>query len=485
MKGGCPVARKFRSIRSQGLARRWATNILSVVAATVVAMEIIFIFLVHEYYFSTVRQYLNNKISVITTSFSSYASGSYTDFENGARQYVESFNERDRMEVQVLNSSGKIVMSTNGFMPEKIEDYKEASAVSEGVSLWQGRLSSGEKVMAATTLIKSKQSNDITLGGVRIVVSLTDTNRQFSIIMWIGVGLGLVIFLVLVLSGTYFIRSIVNPIAGINRTARQIAAGDFDARIEPSENPRDDEIGRLGETINYMASELGSTEKMKNEFISSVSHELRTPLTAIKGWGETVLSSIDDPTITKKGIEVIISEAERLSVIVEDLLDFSRMQSGNLKYNMVPCDIVADVSEAVMTLTDTAKKQGVFLEYTEPEVMPTVVADAGRMQQGFINIISNSLKYTSKGGHILVDVKEEIGYVLIMVSDNGRGIPEADLDKVKQKFYKAEGSVRGSGIGLALADEIVKSHGGRLEISSTENIGTTVSIMLPIKPKTD
>ena len=339
--------------------------------------------------------------------------------------------------------------------------------------------------MAATTLIKSKQSNDITLGGVRIVVSLTDTSFQFNIIMWIGIVVGLALFLVTVLSGTYFIRSIVNPIAGINKTARQIAAGDFDARIEPSEKQRDDEISRLGETINYMASELGSTEKMKNEFISSVSHELRTPLTAIKGWGETVLSSIDDPTITKKGIDVIISESERLSVIVEDLLDFSRMQSGNLKYNMVPCDIVAEVSEAVMTLTDTARKQGVFLEYTEPEVMPTVVADPGRMQQVFVNIISNSLKYTSKGGHILVDVKEEIGYVLIMVSDNGRGIPEADLDKVKQKFYKAEGSVRGSGIGLALADEIVKNHGGRLEISSTENIGTTVSIMLPIKPKND
>ena len=152
---------------------------------------------------------------------------------------------------------------------------------------------------------------------------------------------------------------------------------------------------------------------------------------------------------------------------------------------MESCDIVAEVSEAVMTLTDTAKKQGVFLEYNEPESMPAVVADAGRMQQVFVNIISNALKYTSAGGHILVDVKEEIGYVLIMVSDNGRGIPEADLDKVKQKFYKAEGSVRGSGIGLALADEIVKNHGGRLEISSTENIGTTVSIMLPQKPKSE
>lgn len=477
--------RKIKKPKQQGLARRWAINILSVVAATIAVVETVFIFVVHEYYFSTVRQYLENKMSAITASFSSYSAGSYSDFELGARQYVEGFNERDKMEVQIIGPSGNVIMSTNGFLPDKNESYDGKETDLGGVTLKQGRLSSGEEVMTVTTLIKSKQSDDITLGAVRIIVSLSDTSRQYTIIVLIGIGVGLVMFLVMVFSGTYFIRSIVNPIAGINKTARQIAAGDFDARIEPSENPKDDEISRLGETINYMASELGSTEKMKNEFISSVSHELRTPLTAIKGWGETVLSSIDDPTITKKGIDVIISEAERLSVIVEDLLDFSRMQSGNLKYNMESCDIVAEVSEAVMTLTDTAKKQGVFLEYNEPESMPAVVADAGRMQQVFVNIISNALKYTSAGGHILVDVKEEIGYVLIMVSDNGRGIPEADLDKVKQKFYKAEGSVRGSGIGLALADEIVKNHGGRLEISSTENIGTTVSIMLPQKPRNE
>lgn len=477
--------RKIKKPKQQGLARRWAINILSVVAATIAVVETVFIFVVHEYYFSTVRQYLENKMSAITASFSSYSAGSYSDFELGARQYVEGFNERDKMEVQIIGPSGNVIMSTNGFLPDKNESYDGVGTDLGGVTLKQGRLSSGEEVMTAATAIKSKQSDDITLGAVRIIVSLSDTSRQYTIIVLIGIGVGLVMFLVMVFSGTYFIRSIVNPIAGINKTARQIAAGDFDARIEPSENPKDDEISRLGETINYMASELGSTEKMKNEFISSVSHELRTPLTAIKGWGETVLSSIDDPTITKKGIDVIISEAERLSVIVEDLLDFSRMQSGNLKYNMESCDIVAEVSEAVMTLTDTAKKQGVFLEYTEPESMPAVVADAGRMQQVFVNIISNALKYTSAGGHILVDVKEEIGYVLIMVSDNGRGIPEADLDKVKQKFYKAEGSVRGSGIGLALADEIVKNHGGRLEISSTENIGTTVSIMLPQKPRSE
>ena len=477
--------RKIKKPKQQGLARRWAINILSVVAATIAVVETVFIVVVHEYYFSTVRQYLENKMSAITASFSSYSAGSYSDFELGARQYVEGFNERDKMEVQIIGPSGNVIMSTNGFLPDKNESYDGVGTDLGGVTLKQGRLSSGEEVMTAATAIKSKQSDDITLGAVRIIVSLSDTSRQYTIIVLIGIGVGLVMFLVMVFSGTYFLRSIVNPIAGINKTARQIAAGDFDARIEPSENPKDDEISRLGETINYMASELGSTEKMKNEFISSVSHELRTPLTAIKGWGETVLSSIDDPTITKKGIDVIISEAERLSVIVEDLLDFSRMQSGNLKYNMESCDIVAEVSEAVMTLTDTAKKQGVFLEYTEPESMPTVVADAGRMQQVFVNIISNALKYTSAGGHILVDVKEEIGYVLIMVSDNGRGIPEADLDKVKQKFYKAEGSVRGSGIGLALADEIVKNHGGRLEISSTENIGTTVSIMLPQKPRSE
>ena len=473
----------MKGLRLSGLTKRWVFNVLSVVFVIILMLEFVFTYVIHKYYYSTVEQYLYNQMDAVASSFSAYSAGSYSDFESGARQYVENFAQRDSMEVQILNSNGKVIMSTSGFMPGAENEYKNAVTNENGMTSWRGKLSTGEDVMTVSTMVTSPQSRNINIGGIRIIVSLADTNKQYFLTLSIGIVFGLAMFLILMLSSVYFIRSIIMPVGRISETARQIASGDFEARIEPQK--RDDEIGKLCDTINYMASELASTEKMKNEFISSVSHELRTPLTAIKGWGETVLSSVDDPEIAKKGIDVIISEAERLSVIVEDLLDFSRLQSGNLKFNMQPCDVVAELSEAVLTLTDTARKNGVNLDYTEPVGIPAITGDPGRLQQVFVNIIDNAIKYTPAGGHIVVDMKLESGHVLILISDTGCGIPEQDLDKVKQKFYKAEGAVRGSGIGLAIADEIVSSHGGMLDISSTEHVGTTVSILLPLKQKNE
>ena len=133
------------------------------------------------------------------------------------------------------------------------------------------------------------------------------------------------ILLLMALTGFYFINSIVKPVQQISATAAKFAKGDFSLRIK---NDSGDEIGDLCTAINHMADELSSADTMKNEFISSVSHELRTPLTAIKGWAETI-NNERDPVITGKGIRVITNETERLSRMVEELLDFSRMQSGH------------------------------------------------------------------------------------------------------------------------------------------------------------
>jgi signal transduction histidine kinase len=288
------------------------------------------------------------------------------------------------------------------------------------------------------------------------------------------------LFLVIVLSGFYFIRSIISPIKGIGERARQIAHGDFATRIEV-DSRRKDEITALCNTINQMAGELASTEQMKNEFISSVSHELRTPLTAIKGWAETVMGSLEDPDLTRKGMEVIIGEAERLSVIVEDLLDFSRMQNGKLTYNMKPCDVVAEMQEAIISLSATAADQKILLDFTEPENVPIIIGDAGRLQQVFVNVVGNALKYTPEGGSIVVDIKPHETELEILVSDSGCGIDSEDLMYIKQKFYKGKDAARGSGIGLAIVDEIVSAHGGKLSISSTLHVGTTVTIFLPVQ----
>jgi signal transduction histidine kinase len=229
-----------------------------------------------------------------------------------------------------------------------------------------------------------------------------------------------------------------------------------------------------------MASELGATDRMKNDFISSVSHELRTPLTAIKGWGETILSSgPSDKETLSKGMSVIIEETERLSGMVEELLDFSRMQNGKFKMVMNKVDILAELGEAVLMFSDRAHREGLTLIYNEPESLPTVMGDRNRLKQVFVNILDNAFKYSNSGGIVTVGTSSGEKFVKISIADTGCGIPPADLPRVKEKFFKGNSTRRGSGIGLAVSDEIVCLHGGTLEIESEESKGTTVITTLP------
>ena len=230
-----------------------------------------------------------------------------------------------------------------------------------------------------------------------------------------------------------------------------------------------------------MADEIQNSEKMKNEFISSVSHELRTPLTAIKGWGETLVTlGAEDLGMMKKGMHVIIHETERLSDMVEELLDFSRIQNGRFTLVKTKMDILAELGDAVLIYTERARRDNMELIYHEPENVSYVFGDKNRLKQVFINIIDNALKYSDPGGTVTVTVTESDGYIVIVVKDTGIGISEKDLSKVTEKFYKADTTRRGSGIGLAVASEIVSLHEGTLHVDSKLGEGTTVTIKLPV-----
>ena len=214
----------------------------------------------------------------------------------------------------------------------------------------------------------------------------------------------------------------------------------------------------------------------------TVSHELRTPLTAIKGWGETILEDpIKDEALTKRGLNVIISESERLTSLVEELLDFSRMENGNLTMRMSSMDVLAELDEAVFVFKDRSMREGKELLYNVSEVPAPMTGDPNRIKQVFVNILDNSFKYTEAGGTISVTAKAENGFVTITIADTGCGIPTADIPYVTEKFYKANASVRGSGIGLAVVNEIVKRHNGTLSLNSIEGKGTTVTVVFPIQ----
>lgn len=465
---------------SKGITQRWLFNSLGLILAILIVIELAMAFIVQDYYYSGIRWQLGNIMTTTQESFSRYANQSQSEFASRSINAVENFSLKEQVELQVFDQNGDFILSSAGFTPELTErpDYDMALGVKSGqrIGVASYHLSSGENVMAYTYILTNAEEMT---GAVRLVVSLSGADRQIFIIVSVLLVIGIAVILFVIMSGSYFINSIVIPVKEIGVTARKIALGDFDARLEKKYN---DEIGDLCDTINYMAGELGTTEKMKNDFISSVSHELRTPLTAIKGWGETLmaLDPVKDREMMEKGMDVIIGESERLSGIVEELLDFSRLQSGRLTMKMEKIDILAELGEAVFMFQERSKRENIELVYYEPELLPAVMGDRNRLKQVFVNILDNAFKYSDAGGRVRVEAEEGDGEIRVVISDTGCGISAEDLSKVKEKFYKANHTRRGSGIGLAVADEIIRMHGGSLELRSVESSGTDVIITLPV-----
>ncbi len=459
----------------KSITKRWIFNNLGVLILALAVVELAFIYSIQNYYYSSAKQYLVSKLNAVSSVLSIHAQDNTANFSAEIRNTLETFNEKDKIELMAINSKGRVALTSSGFSPDStvsMPDYEDAVSGKEGY--YVGSLSGGEKIMAVSMPISNLSGE---YSAIRMVTSLTEIDNAMKTYIIAITVICLAILLIIITTGLYFAGSIVKPIRQISSIARKFAMGDFSVRID---NSTDDEIGELCIAINHMADELSNAEAMKNDFISSVSHELRTPLTAIKGWAETLmLDSEGNSDTIKKGVGVIVNETERLSRMVEELLDFSRMQNGRFTLQKETMDILAELGDAVLIYSDKARRENIGIIYKEPEMLPFVMGDKNRIRQVFINIIDNAVKYSSSGDTVTVVAEEESGKVKITVADTGCGIKESDLSKVKTKFYKANHTRRGSGIGLAVADEIVEMHSGTLDIKSTEGKGTTVTITLP------
>ena len=464
----------------KGITRRWMKNSLGLILLVILAIEILFAFAVRSYYYNSIRQGLDSRAAVVSNYFDKFSNTDTPDFFTRAKNLVESYSDVNKLELCILDQHGQMLISSSGFMTggkTVPQDFKNALTSSNDTGGWIGKNpDTGEKIMAVSTLIFD--TNHKRIGAVRYVVSLANVDMQVLAIILLCLLIGISIVFFVVLSSAYFVNSIVMPVSEIGATARRIASGDFNARIDKK---YDDEIGDLCDTINYMATELNATENIKNEFLSSVSHELRTPLTAIKGWAETLSDcGPQDQDTLNKGIKVIVSETERLSSMVEELLDFSRIQGGKFQMIMDKTDLLAELGEAVLMFSERAKREKIILQYQEPESLPPVICDHNRIMQVFVNILDNAIKYSDRGDVVTVRAFAEENNIQVIISDTGCGIPASDLPKVKEKFFKSNSTRRGSGIGLAVADEIIKMHDGILDVVSEEGVGTTVTIALPI-----
>ncbi|MDY3618001.1 sensor histidine kinase [Agathobaculum sp.] len=462
-----------------GLRGRWMMNYLSFVLVILAAVVILVSVGVSGYYYSNVRESLVGRSENAASFFHKYLTGTYNQFYSAAEQYIADFEIPDKLELQFLDRTGRVMMSTSGLTGGGTPSTEDAGqAISEQkTAVFSGRDPlSDERVMSVTTPLFSGRGELI--GGVRVISSLSIAEKQIWIIIGIAILVSLVFLFMVVASSSYFIKSIVDPVLKINTIAKEIADGRYGVRLQKT---YDDEIGELCDTINYMSDEISRAERMKNDFISSVSHELRTPLTAIGGWSETLLAGGgEDPEEVMQGLNIIQKEAGRLTRMVEELLDFARIESGRMKLEVELFDVSIELYEAVYMYENLLKKTGMQLSYDEDDEQTYYInGDRHRMKQVFLNILDNAAKYGADGKKIDITLRREGGKIAVTVRDYGAGIPEAELPFVKEKFYKGSSKQRGSGIGLAVTDEIVRLHGGTLEIDSALGAGTTVTILLP------
>ncbi len=460
------------------IVKRWGISILGTIIILAIAICIFTCYFVKNQHYRMVEATLNSRAnSLVMTYFNSDIYLIDDTFNNMANNFVNDFPDKNLMEVWVIDKNGSVVASSTGFSvkDEIYPDYNYALTEEDGIGKWVGLTSNDEKVMALTYLLPSNTQG--VSGAIRYIISLEEIDNQLYNIYFFVFILLVVVLALVITSGGFFIRSIILPVRKINETAVRIAKGDFNAKIE--EHKYNDEIGQLCETINNMAYEIGETDRIKNEFISTISHELRTPLTAIKGWGETMKLSSNDSELVNKGLDVIVEESDRLSGLVDELLDFSRIESGKFSLKIAQVDVIKELYEVIKTFESRSKHDEIAI-LTDIDIKSlSINADKNRLKQVFVNIIDNGFKYNKKGGYVKISVKLFNDKVIISIADNGYGISKHDLPKVKEMFYKANNSVRGSGIGLAVTDEIVKMHNGEMKIESTVGKGTIVSIVLP------
>ncbi len=466
------------SMRHGGLRQRWLLNTASVVTALGLVCVLAVTASFAAYYYSNMESDMKYRARTTSDFFADYVDQTYNEYYQSCITYAQTFEDKDIIELQFINKQGDLVASSYGQWAGQSPNTPE---IREAVDArypepFVGRdENTGERIMAVSSPMIF--SNGEVIGVLRYVTSTRLVDAQIIMVGVVSTFVFLGVLAVVLFSSNYYLRSIMNPVAEISEKAKRIASGSYGVQIK---TPYRDEIGDLADTINEMSSKIAQNEKMQAEFISQLSHELRTPLTVINGWSETLLADENMDADTRQGMKIISSEAKRLTEMVMDLLDFTRMQDGRMTLAVEPTDIRAEYEDTVFMYGSRLSQDGIQLHYIDNDAdIPEIPCDPQRLRQVFLNILDNAAKHGGSGKRIETDMRFEDDHVVVRIRDFGPGIPEDEIPLVKKKFYKGSSSVRGTGIGLAVCDEIVEMHGGTLTLENAEGGGTLVTVRLP------
>ncbi|KMN45148.1 sensor histidine kinase [Bacillus sp. LK2] len=453
------------------MRRKVTLYFMTVITLMLVLFEIAFSVSIYQYYYNGIVQYIESHAKTSTRFFSEYNSLYFIRLNEYSGDIIGSF-QLEGTELQLIDRHGTIIQSSSG---QKVE-----GKVNIPYSLLEGEMYH----QVTTTKDNEKQLEVLsplvhqgqTIGVLKYTTVLTHVNAKIIEIMMFTISVGIVISGIVFLISRRLANSFVEPIESIIQVSSQIAEGTLKDRIK-EDYPG--ELGELAHSLNYMSDKIEKAEQMKNEFIASISHEIRTPLTGIKGWSET-LKTVEHLTEEeiKQGMGIISGETDRLIHLVEELLDFSRLQSNHFNLYKQKVQLYDILEETIWQLTPNAEKKKIQFIHTLERI--ELMGDRNRLKQIFLNIIHNAIKYSYENSTVHIEVTKREGQAVIKVTDQGIGIAEEHLPFIEQSFYQINNHVAGAGIGLAIVKKMVDLHGGTLSIISKEGIGTTILIKLPL-----
>jgi signal transduction histidine kinase len=379
-----------------------------------------------------------------------------------------------------LDSSGDLPPSAT---PQNAPELWQALKTSSGEGEYIRKDSQkSERIYIAVRIVRNDQ-----IGGVlRIDVPLQAASVLARSSLGLLVVSALIVGLGMSVIGYFLARDLAGSMERMTQMAETLASGQMNARVVPP--TRIQEMIRLAEAFNNMAARLQIYVDELRSFVANASHELRTPLTSIKLRVEALRSgALDDPPVTERFLAEIEGEVDRMSSMVNDLLDLSRIEAGLSPVNRTPVDLAALANDVCEAFKARADRAGIELEASIQPDLPPVLGNDDQLRRVLYNLMDNGIKYTARGGRVtlVLEAGKRNGTAIFKVSDTGFGIAPAHLPHIFERFYRVEatrprfGPSQGSGLGLPIAKSIAEAHGGQIGVSSKVGQGTTFWVELP------
>jgi two-component system phosphate regulon sensor histidine kinase PhoR len=480
----------MRSVRTQIAVTFFVASVL-----VVAGLGVFLSFEIEKYFFDRLLSDLRTQTKVITSLLQEAASrGVSPDL---SKNDLSAIAEAAQMRITLVDSSGIVVYDTS--VPDSLlttlENHADRPEIVDA-----GRLGTGSDVRLSKSILRDMvyvarkiSMPENSSGGfsrlqfVRLSVELTEVNRIMYEIRFRIIIASVIILAMVVLVSQLVSRRLTKPLVEISDMVNEIKAGNLDQKLPVRSR---DEIGRLAGLVNEMTDklkadieQLNKLERVRTEFLGNVSHELRTPIFSLKGFLETLLEgALSDPAVNKTFIEKAYHHANRLDILLSDLIEISRIESGEMKMSFRYFDCVSLLKNLSADYSDSAAKKKQLLLVKVPDAEVLVLGDKERLRQALGNIVDNAIKYSAEGATTTVSLAESERSVTLSIADTGMGMENVHLSRIFERFYRVDKTrsrdVGGTGLGLAIAKHIIEAHGSKISVVSEVGKGTRFSLDL-------